>query len=399
MPPRDQTLMTTNNKNKNKQMKTFSTYFKTFLAAMLLLLGSNYAGAAEPTWTDYAVEPEVGKNYYIYNKTRGRFICFQGTSVTSFDPTRTSITLGPTTGSSATERGNQAVLFKLESGTTSGYYKIKVVDPFGGKTWYMSSSMYSVSTSAQSNIAITEAGTASGKKYYYIYKKGNSNRLYMGTSATTSASISYGASGNSGKEWYFIPEESIKGCSVSSKKADGTISITAPTDKGKASVTFNVSGPGTVSNFTWTSSNTKLKIGIPTRSGNVVTVPVHYTAENKHGLPIETATITLTSKDDESSKTGTANANVNLQPTFSTVVSALDWNRVNEEIVERFYVGMDVAASERDRLANKLLVLWPKEPLLLRRFGRLPLLAIMRLNLSSPMERNRFPATMFLIIS
>ena len=331
-------------------------YLKTFLAAMLLLVGSNYVEAAEPTWTDYAVEPEVGKNYYIYNKTRGRFICFQGTSVTSFDPTRTSINLGPTTGSSATERGNQAVLFKLESGTTSGYYKIKVVDPFGGKTWYMSSSMYSVSTSAQSNIAITEAGTASGKKYYYIYKKGNSNRLYMGTSATTSASISYGAASNAGKEWYFIPEESIKGCSVSSKKADGTISITAPTDKGKTSVTFNVSGQGTVSNFTWTSSNSKLKIGIPTRSGNVVTVPVHYTAENKHGLPIETATITLTSKDNATSKTGTANANVNLQPTFSTVVSALDWNRVNEEIVERFYVGMDVAASERDRLANKLLV-------------------------------------------
>ncbi len=221
----------------------------------------------------------------------------------------------------------------------------------------MSSSMYSVSTSAQSNIAITEAGTASGKKYYYIYKKGNSNRLYMGTSTATSASISYGVATNSGKEWYFIPEESIKGCSVSSKKADGTISITAPTDKGKASVTFNVSGAGTVSNFTWTSSNTKLKIGIPTRSGNVVTVPVHYTAENKHGLPIETATITLTSKDDATSKTASAKANVNLQPTFSTVVSALDWNRnANSEIVERFYVGMDVAASERERLANKLLV-------------------------------------------
>ncbi len=122
-------------------------------------------------------------------------------------------------------------------------------------------------------------------------------------------------------------------------------------------MTFNVSGAGTVSNFTWTSSNTKLKIGIPTRSGNVITVPVHYTAENKHGLPIETATITLTSKDNATSKTGTAKANVNLQPTFSTVVSALDWNRnANSEIVERFYVGMDVAASERDRLANKLLV-------------------------------------------
>ena len=323
---------------------------------MLLLVGSNYAGAVEPSWPDSAVVPEVGKNYYIYNKTRGRFICFQGTSVTSFDPTRTSITLGPTTGSTATEKGNQAVLFKLESGTTSGYYKIKVVDPFGSKTWYMSSSMYSVSTSAQSNIAIEEAGTASGKKYYYIYKKGNGNRLYMGTSTTTSASISYGASNNQGKEWYFIPEKCIKGCSVSSKQADGTISIVEPTVKGKASVTFNVSGAGTVSNFTWTSSNTKLKIGIPTRSGNVVTVPVHYTAENKHGLPIETATITLTSKDNATSKTGTANANVNLQPTFSTVVSALDWNRVNEEIVERFYVGMDVAASERERLANKLLV-------------------------------------------
>ena len=96
----------------------------------------------------------------------------------------------------------------------------------------------------------------------------------MGTSATTSASLSYGASSNSGKEWYFIPEKCIKGCSVTSKGADGTISIVEPTVKGKASVTFNVSGAGTVSNFTWTSSNSKLKIGIPTRSGNVVTVPI-----------------------------------------------------------------------------------------------------------------------------
>ena len=334
-------------------------HFKTFLAAMLLLLvGSNYVGAVEPNWPDSAVVPEAGQNYYIYNKTRGRFICFQTTSVNSFTPTSSSIGLGPTKANTATKKGNQAVLFKLENGTTSGYYKIKVVDPFGGKTWYMSSSMSSVSTSAQSNIEIPEAGTASGKKYYYIYKKGDAStkRLYLGTSTTDAAAVSYGAKSNSGKEWYFIPEKCIKGCSVSSKKADGTISITAPTDKGKASVTFNVSGAGTVSNFTWTSSNSKLKIGIPTRTDNVVTVPVHYTAENKHGLPIETATITLTSKDDESSKTGTANANVNLQPTFSTVVSALDWNRVNEEIVERFYVGMDVAASERDRLANKLLV-------------------------------------------
>ena len=339
-------------------MKTFSTYFKTFLAAMLLLVGSNYVGAAEPNWPDSAVVPEAGQNYYIYNKTRGRFICFQTTSVNSFTPTSSSIGLGPTKANTATKRGNQAVLFKLENGTTSGYYKIKVVDQFGGKTWYMSSSMYSVSTSAQSNIDIPEAGTASGKKYYYIYKKGDAStkRLYLGTSTADAAAVSYGAKSNSGNEWYFIPEKCIKGCSVSSKKADGTISITAPTDKGKASVTFNVSGPGTVSNFTWTSSNSKLKIGIPTRTDNVVTVPVHYTAENKHGLPIETATITLTSKDNATSKTGTAKANVNLQPTFSTVVSALDWNRVNEEIVERFYVGMDVAASERDRLANKLLV-------------------------------------------
>ncbi len=334
-------------------------FFKSFLAAMLLLAGSNYAGAVEPSWPDSAEVPEAGKNYYIYNKARNRFICFQGTSVTSFDPTSSSIGLGPTKANTATKRGNQAVLFKLEDGTISGYYKIKVVDPFGGKTWYMSSSMYSVSTSAQSNIEIPEAGTdAKGKTYYYIYKKGDAStkRLYLGTSTADAAAVSYGPSGNSGKEWYFIPEKCIKGCSVSSKQADGTISITAPKDKGKASVTFNVSGPGTVSNFTWTSSNSKLKIGIPTRTDNVVTVPVHYTAENKHGLPIETATITLTSKDNATSKTGTANANVNLQPTFSTVVSALDWNRVNEEIVERFYVGMDVAASERDRLANKLLV-------------------------------------------
>ena len=295
-------------------------YFKTFLAAMLLLAGSSYVGAVEPSWPDSAVVPEVGKNYYIYNVKRNRFICFSSTAVNNFTPTSSSIGLGPTLGSTATERGNQAVLFKLENGST-GYYKVKAVERYGNKTWYIGSSVSSLSTSSY-DIAIQ---AVTGKeKQYYIYKKNNSYRLYDGGSTSSTANITYGSSSNQGKEWYFIPEESIKGCSVSSKKADGTIFITAPTDKGKASVTFNVAGAGTVSNFTWTSSNSKLIIGIPTRSGNVVTVPVHYTAENKHGLPIETATITLTSKDDESSMTGTAKANVNLQPTFSTVVSALD---------------------------------------------------------------------------
>ena len=108
--------------------------FKTFLAAMLLLAGSSYVGAVEPSWPDSAVVPEVGKNYYIYNKTRGRFICFNSTYLNSFTPASSSIGLGPTLANTATKKGNQAVLFKLESGTTSGYYKIKVVDPFGGKT-------------------------------------------------------------------------------------------------------------------------------------------------------------------------------------------------------------------------------------------------------------------------
>ena len=340
-------------------MRKFKMRKSRFLLGGLILaflMSALSVKAVEPSWADSAVVPEAGQNYYIYNKARNRFMCIQGTTVTNFTPTTTSLTPGPTLGSTPTENGNQAVLFKLENGST-GYYKIKIVDQFGGKTWYLKLASSSATfQSSGTDTKIESAGTANGKNYYYIYLKNSSQRLWLGTSATASTSIQNGAAGNSGKEWYFIPEKCIKGCSVSSKKADGTMTITKPTDKGKANVTFNVSGPATVSNFTWTSSNSKLKIGIPTRSGNVVTVPVHYTAENKHGLPIETATITLTSKDNATSKTGTANANVNLQPTFSTVVSALDWNRVNEEIVERFYVGMDVAASERDRLANKLLV-------------------------------------------
>ena len=326
-------------------------YLKTFLAAMLLLLvGSNYAGAVEPSWPDSAaVTLEVGKNYYLYNANSKKFVCFNSSS---YATTTTSIYM------TRAADANAAMLFTLENGTVSGYYKIKAAEQFGGKTWYMTSHVYDVGTSA-SNINIVAGDIANTYRIQkkgesiankYLYDSGSGNLSYMPVTDTKKRS------------WYFIPEKCLKGnCSVTSKKADGIISITAPTDKGKASVTFNVSGTGTVSCFSFTSSNSKIIIGFPTRSGNVITVPVHYTAENKHGLPIETATITLTAKDNATSKTGTAKANVNLQPTFSTVVSALDWNRENDVVVEPFYVGMDVAASERDRLANKLKIKDPSK--------------------------------------
>ena len=324
-------------------------YFKTFLAAVLLLLGSNYVGAANPSWPDSAaVTLEVGKNYYLYNANSKKFVCFNSSS---YATTTTSIYM------TRAADANAAMLFTLENGTVSGYYKIKAAEQFGGKTWYMTSHVYDVGTSA-SNINIVAGDIANT---YRIQKKGESiANKYLYDSG--SGNLSYMPVTDKKRSWYFIPEKCLKGnCSVTSKKADGTISIVEPTVKGKASVTFNVSGTGTVSCFSFTSSNSKIIIGFPTRSGNVITVPVHYTAENKHGLPIETATITLTAKDNGSSKTATANANVNLQPTFSTVVSALDWNRENDVVVEPFYVGMDVAASERDRLANKLKIKDPSK--------------------------------------
>ena len=90
-----------------------------------------------------------------------------------------------------------------------------------------------------------------------------------------------------------------------------------------------------------------------TCSGGVLTVPVTYIAQNIHAVssPASTATVTVTSVNGGDPVSGTVTAYVDLQPKFALMVDELDWNAEGET----FYKGMEIAASQRTYLANKLI--------------------------------------------
>lgn len=167
---------------------------------------------------------------------------------------------------------------------------------------------------------------------------------------------------NGGIYWAFISKAQLEGQSqVSSKVQDESITINAAPDAtGTAYVQFNVSDGSFAEYFNYTFENAgdgNFAIGEPTLSGNILTVPVTYTAQNVHSgtsTPASTAIVKVTAKNGASSKTAAVSAYVDLKPTFALNVTALDWNRVNEEVVETIYAGMEIAASQRDRLQNKL---------------------------------------------
>ena len=168
---------------------------------------------------------------------------------------------------------------------------------------------------------------------------------------------------NYGERWMFIPEAVYNNLvSVESLAETGSITInSAPTASGTTNVKFNVSEIGPVSSFdyTLTGGDGNFVLGTPTRSGNVITVPVTYTAQNVHSgtsTPISVATVTLTAKNEAaSSASGVVPVYVNLFPQFALNVDELDWSYDGDDFVEMFYAGMEVAASQRDRLQNKLI--------------------------------------------
>ena len=165
------------------------------------------------------------------------------------------------------------------------------------------------------------------------------------------------------QRWMFVPETAYKNLvSVESLKETGSITIDAtPTSSGTTNVKFNVSEIGPVSAFDCTLSggDDNFELGTPTRSGNVITVPVTYAAQNVHSgtsTPKSTATVTLTAKNEAaSSASGLVPAYVNLSPQFALNVTELDWSYDGDDLVETYYAGMEVAASQRARLQNKLI--------------------------------------------
>ena len=290
-----------------------------------------YAKFAKPkiTGSSHGSAPGAGK-YYIYNNGAGKFLYFDS-SDQKLKANATDI--------------SYASLFTLTSGTTTTIST--VID---GNTYYLNADGTGLTTSPAIH---TIEPTSS---YYRVKLAREEDDRYW----TARDNLGHeNASTGQVFRWYFISEETVQNLTtVYEKKSDGSVLIENPNGSGIAYVSFRVSSAGDASeHFTYSLSNSEnWVLGTPTRCGNIITVPVTYTAQNIHSVtePASTTTVTITSTAETPTYAeAVATAYVDLQPTFEMAVSELDWS-TKPEGEEIYNVGMEVAASDRERLQNKL---------------------------------------------
>ena len=310
-----------------------------------------YALFSDPVdWGAGDTPPTTGE-YYIYNIGRGGFIIPPAASWTgsNMTPTWTSV-------------ANDAALFTLSYGVTDPTKTIISIDINNGKndgTWYLKrlGNQFAKDTPAKENIieAVNNA--------YCQLKLDNGNYWesnYLGTLGGQSSIITNTQIPTVDYyRWLFIPKQAfLNNCKVKSKNSDGSVLIETPNGEGTASVSFNVSELGRTSDFNYSLSNTEhWEIVDTTRSGNVVTLGVKYTAQGVGDF--STTIVTMSSKAKSpatvTSATATASAAVSFTPVCEMAVgSKLDWSYDGEELKETFNAGMEVAASQRTRLKNQL---------------------------------------------
>lgn len=330
-------------------------------------------------WSTLGVTPIDEGKYYIYNIATGRFLQAPKTG----------------NGSSSNKPGTtanpaEATLFTydfLATGTNANYLNKKIDDngvtenrsykeclfTYKGDdnvTRYASASSYSYwqwNSSASTNVnykihvwSWTSLGTdtfliakgdASGGDFTYHFEVYSDGSLDYQTQG--------GLKRNNGFYWTFIPENALLSQSaVTSLNENGTVTIDAsPTATGTAYVKFNVSSASLPAGFEYSLTGGDGHFDIveesATCSGGILTVPVTYTAQNVHAVssPASTATVTVTAKSGGDPVEGTVTAYVDLQPKFALMVNELDWNAEGETV----YKGMEIAASQRTYLANKLI--------------------------------------------
>ena len=296
---------------------------------------------AAADWQSLAEAPTAG-NYYIYGYGYGGLAGL-------YEYSDGKVVKG-------TKDPNQAVLFTLSDGTNP---KISCVDE--GVTKYVNQNGNYIKPEefpAKTLVAMGDGtymvnlnnGHPSGYTWWEMRSDGGCTYSTKNESSNT-------------ERWMFIPEAAYMNLiSVESLKETGTIMINStPTASGTTNVKFNVSDIGPVSAFECTLSggDGNFELGTPTRKDNVITVPVTYTAHNVHSgasTPLSTATVTLTAKNDAAtSASGIVSVYVNLSPQFALNAEDLDWSYDSEAaLLETYYVGMEVAASERTRLQDKL---------------------------------------------
>ena len=328
-------------------------------------------------WSTLGVTPIDEGKYYIYNIATGRFLQAPKTG----------------NGSSSNKPGTtanpaEATLFTCDSltiGTNANYLNKKIDDngvtenrsykeclftykaddnvtryasAYGYSNWNWNASAatninYKIHvwswTSLGTNTFLIAKGDASGgtfTSHFEVYSDGSLDYQTQGSLKR-----------NNGFYWTFIPENALLSQSaVTSLNENGTVTIDAsPTATGTAYVKFNVSSTSLPAGFEYelTGGDGHFALGDATCSGGVLTVPVTYTAQNVHAVssPASTATVTVTSVNGGDPVEGTVTAYVDLQPKFALMVDELDWNAEGETV----YKGMEIAASQRTYLANKLI--------------------------------------------
>lgn len=291
-------------------------------------------------WSTLGATPTAG-NYYIYNIGFGGFLG-NGASITK---------------PAASKDPNKAILFTLSSGSTTTISAI-----INDETYCLSETGTALEQTVSPKVHTIEYNS-DGYYKVKVARTNSSGTLYYWDMYSSSGALNYNENNASNlyQRWLFIPEQTyLNYTSVESAENGAVIISDSPTSQGTAYVSFNVSELGAVSCFNYSLSDEGNWImGEPTRIGNVITVPVTYTAHNVHSgieTPISTATVTLTSRNEEAptSASGTATAYVDLQPAFEMAVNTVDWStkQAGEEI---YNVGMEIAASQRERLQNKLM--------------------------------------------
>ena len=298
-------------------------------------------------WSGYAEAPVAGGKYYLYGVgyggLAGLYTYSDGKVVRGYkDP-------------------NQAVLFTISDATSP---QISCVDE--GVTKYVNENGTYIKTTLPpaKTLVLKSDGT-----YMVNLNNGHSSGYTwweMKADQYSPGSCTYSTINETSatERWLFIPEAAYNAfCTVESLAETGSISIdSTPTASGSTTVKFNVSEIGPVDKFEYMieGGDGNFVLGTPTRNENVISVPVTYTAQNVHSgtsTPVSTATVRITAKNPEASTaTGLVPVYVNLSPQFALNTDALDWSYdANSELIETYYVGAEVAASQRDRLQNKLI--------------------------------------------
>ena len=374
----DQNSYTKHNVKSTGFGKTLSSYATTDEAEQTDNVIKIYAKFVKITpafdWSTLAAAPVDGGQYYIYSPVMHRFVKAPvGATASNNPPTTTDNPIEATVftcglasegtksgcidddGQTVANRPYKLCTFAYQDGETTKYassrgagYWIETDNP----TINQHSRVWSWSA-LETNTFMLDNGIDNNEFNEALEVLLGGNIVFKQNGST---------SRNGGIYWSFIPKAQLEGQSqVSSKVQDESITINAAPDAtGTAYVQFNVSDGSFAEFFNYTFENAgdgNFAIGEPTLSGNILTVPVTYTAQNIHSgtsTPASTAIVKVTAKNGASSKTATVSAYVDLKPTFALNVTALDWNRVNEEVVETIYAGMEIAASQRDRLQNKL---------------------------------------------